>query len=158
MGLSGTIWLERSRKYSGRRLGGSKNLNGSLYIRGHPLLNHVGVSQALHQPHPLLFSLFGLCGSMEVFCFSFSPISILASTAARGLSASRSAPSPSWPLRQPEGFLLLVQPHLHICLCGSPRAFCLGCTVGLECIVKLGLVSSITYVTPNTFYVQLIKL
>ena len=24
MGLSGTIWLERSRKYLGRRLGGSK--------------------------------------------------------------------------------------------------------------------------------------
>ena len=77
----------------------------------------------------------------------FSPV--LASAAVWRFSASRSAPSPSWLLPQPEGFPLLIHPHLHLGLCGNPRALCLGCTVGLKCIVKLGLVGVLTLVLPR---------
>ena len=51
---------------------------------------------------------------------SFGPASFshfphfLALVAARRISASRSAPSPSWPLRQFGDFLLLVRPHHHL--------------------------------------------
>ena len=43
---------------------------------------------------------------------SFSPF--LASAAVWRFSASRSAPSPSWPLRQPEGFLLRMYCRLEM--------------------------------------------
>ena len=38
--------------------------------------------------------------------------------------ASSSPFPPSWPLWQHGGFLLLVQPHHHLSLCGSSGAFC----------------------------------
>ena len=69
--------------------------------QGAPLLNLAGFGQVLDQPHPLLFLLFSPYGGAEDFCFSFSPITILASAAVRGFSASCSAPSPpSSPLPQ----------------------------------------------------------
>ena len=97
-------------------------MNDNFYIRGHPLhLRRLGLLKlftslilSFYQPYPLLFPRFGLCGSMEVFCFSFSPISILASAAARGLSSSHSSPSPSWPLWQPEGFMLRMYCRLEM--------------------------------------------
>ena len=78
-------------------------MNGSLCIKGHPLLNPAGFGQVLDQPHPLILLLLSPRGDAEDFCFSFSPITILASAAVRGLSAFRSVPSPSssfWPRRR----------------------------------------------------------
>ena len=45
----------------------------------------------------------------------------------RGVFCFRSTPSPSWPLRQFGGFLLLVQPHHHLLfLFGFCGSFCIG--------------------------------
>ena len=77
-------------------------MNGSLLTGGHFLLNLAGFGQVLDQPHPFLFLILIPRGGVGDLCFSFSPISILTSTAIRGLSASCSVPSPPssfWPRR-----------------------------------------------------------
>ena len=117
-------------------------MNGSLHIWGHPLLNPTGFGQALHPPHPLLFFLLGLCSSTGAFCFLFSPVSILASMAARGISASHSAPSSPSPSFW-RHFLLWVR---------NGRFAYFGLLISSECIVKH------CYVKLNTFLVILIKL
>ena len=74
---------------------------------GAPLLNPAGFGQALDQPHPLPLLFHSPYDGAEDFCFSFGPISILASVAVRGFSASRSAPH-------------------HLLLSGLGGIFCLG--------------------------------
>ena len=118
--------------------------------RGHPLLNPAGFGQALHQPHPLIFLFLSLCGSTGAFCFLFGPITIFASAVARGVSASRSAPSPPsssfWAsttasVLDPEWMLRLLRKSYKL---GMYRKTLLG---NKHC-----------YVMPNTFLVILIKL
>ena len=118
-------------------------MNGSLCIRGHPLLNPAGFGQVLHQPHPLIFLLLSLRGSTGAFCFLFGPITILASMA----STSRSAPSP------PSFFFWLRRQLLSWIRNGCFVYF--GHLISSKCIVKHCLVTSIAMAT--TFFVIWIK-
>ena len=107
-------------------LSGVKNIRGGVWV----VLKFEW--QPLHPRTPPT-ELRGGCSSsppvssshFTILILSFSPF--LASVEVWRFFASRSALSPSWPLRQPKSFLLLVQPHLHLGhlgLYGSSRAFC----------------------------------
>ena len=124
-------------------------MNGSLCIRGHPLLNPAGFDQVLDQLHPLIFLLLSPRGSAEDFCFLFGPITILASAAVRGLSASRLVPSPPssfWPWRH------LLSRIQRGCFAYFRRLVC------VECIIKHCLTISIAMYYQTLFLVILIKL
>ena len=125
------------------------NRNGGLCIKGHPLLNPAGFGQVLDQPHPLLFLLLSPRGGAEDFCFLFGPITILASTAVRRLSASRSVPSPPssfWPRRH---LLSRIQ---------RGRFAYFRRLVSMECIVKHCLTTRIVIYYQTPFLVIFIKL
>ena len=121
-------------------------MNGSLCIRGRSLLNPAGFGQALHQPHPLIFLLLSHCSSTGVFCFSFGPIPILAPEVVRGLSASRSAPSPSWPWRH----FSVLDPEWTLRLLRTSYRRVMYCKTLFD--------NKHCYVMRNTFLVILIKL
>ena len=98
------LWAWRGQRQYG--MSGVRNVQGGVWVvlklawqplhPRAPLLNPVGFSQALHQPHPLLFLLLGLCGSTGAFCFSFNPITTFFFLFA---SAAASVLDPEWMLR-----------------------------------------------------------
>ena len=124
-------------------------MNGSLYIRGHPLL----ILQGSVKPSTSLI-------------FSFS--SFLALVAAQGLFASRSAPSPSWPLRQFGAFYFSFSPITPFFFFFASEA---ASVLDPEWVLRLLRMSykfgmyrktllgnKHCYVMSNTFFVLLIKL
>ena len=123
-------------------------MNGSVCLRGHPLLNPTGFGQAPYQPHPLLFLFLSPYSNTWAFYFLFSPISILASTTVRGLSASCSSPSPPssfWPRRH---LLSWIQ---------NGRFAYFGRLIGVECIINVAWKQAF-YVIPNTFFGDINKI
>ena len=140
-------------------LSGVGNILGGVWVvlklewqhlhQGAPLLNLARFGQVLDQPHPLLFLLLNPHGGAEDFCFSFGPITILASAAVRGLSASHSVPSPHssfWPRRH---LLSRIQ---------HGRFAYFRRLISVECIVKHCLTTSIAMYYQTPFLVILIKL